>query len=144
MVNEEQAKAYFKEAELTLASAQAIFKEAKNSGTKLWSKVVKEAYDAMKNCVVACLALKKLRIPRYHPAKITSFIVEYGLERDEIAEILRKWLAKRSRAQYVDFNATGKLRVPHEEFNEKDAVEALRECNKVINFVMNLLSEKRS
>lgn len=108
----ERAKAYLKEAELTLESAQAIFERAKRTSKQLWSKVVKEAYDAMENCIMAALALRQRRIPRYHPAKIASFISEYGLEGSETAKNLTKWLARRARAHYVDFNQQGGYALP--------------------------------
>jgi len=129
MVNQ-RASAYLKEAELTLDSAEAIFERAKRTGKQLWSKVVKEAYDAMENCAMAALAFKQVRIPRYHPAKVASFISQFELEGGEIADILTKWLARRSRAHYVDFNETGRLRTPFEEFDELNASEALRDCRK--------------
>lgn len=137
----ERAKAYLKKAELTLESAQAIFERAKRTSKQLWSKVVKEAYDAMENCIMAALALRQRRIPRYHPAKIASFISEYGLEGSETAKNLTKWLARRARAHYVDFNRTGRLRAPYEEFNEKDPLEALEDCKKVIESVKKLLED---
>ena len=128
---EQRARAYLKEAELTLDSAEAIFKRAKRTGKQLWSKVVKEAYDAMENCAMVALASKRARIPRYHPAKVASFISQFELEGSEIADILTEWLVRRSRAHYVDFNETGRLRTPFEEFDEGDASEALKDCRKV-------------
>jgi len=140
MVNQ-RASAYLKEAELTLDSAEAIFERAKRTGKQLWSKVVKEAYDSMENCTMTALALKQIRIPRYHPAKVTSFISQFELEGSEIADILTKWLAKRSRAHYVDFNEHGRLRTPFKEFGELDASEALNDCRKVIEFVRKLIEK---
>lgn len=137
----ERAEAYLKEAELTLDSAEAIFERAKRTGKQLWSKVVKEAYDAIENCTMAALASKQIRIPRYHPAKIANFISKFELEESETAKILTKWLARRARAHYVDFNRTGRLRTPYEEFDEKDASEALEDCKKVIHFVRKLIEE---
>jgi len=137
----ERAKAYLKEAELTLESAQAIFEKAKKTSKQLWSKVVKEAYDAMENCTMAALAIRQKRIPRYHPAKVASFVSEFGLEGSETTKILTKWLARRARAHYVDFNRTGRLRAPYEEFNEKDALEALEDCKKVIESVRKLIED---
>lgn len=137
-MDREQALAYLEEAELTLDSAQAIFAEAERTGKKLWSKVVKETYDAMENCAAAGLALKGAEIPRRHPAKVARFISITDL-RGETAGILRKWLTKRARAQYVDFNSTGKLRVPHREFDESDAREALEDCRRVIEFTRGLI-----
>jgi HEPN domain-containing protein len=142
-LTEERAKAYLKEAELTLDSAEAIFDRAKRTDKQLWSKVVKEAYDAMENCTMAALASKQNRIPRYHPAKIANFISKFELEGSEIAQILTKWLARRARAHYVDFNRAGRLRTPFEEFDEKDALEALKDCRKVINFVRKLIEETK-
>lgn len=79
MVDEAQARAYLEEAELTLASPEAIYREAKRTGKRLWSKVAKEAYDAMENCAAAGLAARKARVPRSHPAKIAAFITEYNV-----------------------------------------------------------------
>jgi len=141
MVAEQRAKAYLKEAELTLDCAEAIFERAKRTGKPLWSKVVKEAYDAMENCAVAALAYRRIKIPKYHPAKIATFISQFRLENSEIASILTKWLARRARARYVDFNEKGKLRVPFEEFNENDALEALEDCKKVIEFTKKLIGD---
>lgn len=128
---------------MTLDSAEAIFDRAKRTGKQLWSKVVKETYDAMENCTMAALAFKHIRIPRYHPAKITNFISRFELEGSETAKILTKWLARRVRAHYVDFNRTGRLRTPYEEFDETDASEALKDCRKVINFVRKLIEENK-
>jgi len=133
--------AYLKEADLTLDSAEAIFERAKRTGKQLWSKVVKEAYDAMENCAMAALAFKRVRIPRYHPAKIAVFISQFELEGSEIANILTKWLARRARSHYVDFNETRRLRAPFEEFDEKDASGALKDCRKVIEFVKKLIEQ---
>jgi len=80
MVAEQRAKAYLKEAELTLDYAEAIFERAKRTGKPLWPKVVKEAYDAMENCTMAALAYKRIETPKYHPAKIATFISQFGLE----------------------------------------------------------------
>jgi len=66
MVAEQRTKAYLKEAELTLDCAEAIFERAKRTGKPLWSKVIKEAYDAMENCAMAALAYRRIRVPRYH------------------------------------------------------------------------------
>jgi len=51
---------------------------------------------------------------------------------------LIKWLARRARARYVDFNEKGKLRDPFEEFNENDALE---DCKKVIEFMKKLIGD---
>ena len=138
---EQQARAYLDEAELTIESAEAIYERAKRTGKQLWSKVVKEAYDAMENCVMAALAKVHVDIPRYHPAKTATFISQFKLGGTDTAEILTKWLARRSRARYVDFNETGKLRVPLDEFGEADAPEALRDCKKVLGFVRGLVEK---
>ncbi|KUO42608.1 MAG: hypothetical protein APU95_02920 [Hadesarchaea archaeon YNP_N21] len=66
---ERRARAYLMEAELTFESAEAVFERAKLTGKRLWSKVVKEAYDAMEGCAAAALALKGVGVPRYHPAQ---------------------------------------------------------------------------
>jgi HEPN domain-containing protein len=126
------------EAELTIESAEAIYERARTTGKQLWSKVVKEAYDAMENCVMAALVEVHVDIPRYHPAKMATFISQFKLEGTDMAEILTKWLARRSRARYVDFNEAGKLRVPLDEFGEAEASEALRDCKKVLAFVREL------
>lgn len=137
-MDRKQALAYLEEAELTLDSAQAIFAEAKRTGKKLWSKVVKESYDSMENCAAAGLVLRGVEIPRRHPAKVARFIS--GIDsKEEITGILRRWLVKRARAQYVDFNSSGKLRVPHREFGESDAREALEDCRRVIKFTRGLI-----
>jgi HEPN domain-containing protein len=138
---ERRARAYLMEAELTLESAEAVFERAKLTGKRLWSKVVKEAYDAMEDCAAAALALKGVGVPRYHPAKIASFISQFGLEGSEVAGILTKWLSRRARAHYVDFNEMGRLRAPFEEFDEADAVEVLRDCRVVIEFVKKLIKK---
>ena len=95
----------------------------------------------MENCVMAALAKVHVDIPRYHPAKTATFISQFKLGGTDTAEILTKWLARRSRARYVDFNETGKLRVPLDEFGEADASEALRDCKKVLGFVRGLVEK---
>jgi hypothetical protein len=57
-LQKEQARAYLKEALLTLESAKAIFK---NSSDKkpLWSQVVKNCYDAMEQAISAAIRLKE-------------------------------------------------------------------------------------
>jgi hypothetical protein len=88
---EQQAKAYFDEAELTIESAEAIYERAKRTGKQLWSKVVKEAYDGTENCVMAALAKEHVDIPRYHPAKTATFISQFKLGGTEMEEVLIKW-----------------------------------------------------
>jgi HEPN domain-containing protein len=41
----------------------------------------------------------------------------------------------------VDFNRTGRLRTPYEEFDEEDALEALEDCKKVVESVRKLIKE---
>ena len=53
---------------------------------------------------MAALAYRRIKVPRYHPVKIATFISQFRLENSEIANILTKWLARRARAHYVDFN----------------------------------------
>lgn len=74
MSSEEQAEAYFEEAELTLESAEAIYNSAEESGENLWAQVVKNGYDAIEQAVSAGIAAENEAIPRNHPGKINTFI----------------------------------------------------------------------
>jgi HEPN domain-containing protein len=75
------------------------------------------------------------------PQRSQAFISQFGLEGSEVAGILTKWLSRRARAHYVDFNEMGRLRAPFEEFDEADAVEVLRDCRVVIEFVKKLIKK---
>lgn len=137
-MKEEQAREYLQEAELTFIASEGIFKQAKETGRKLWAQVVKNAYDAMEHAISAALAYKGLFIPKEHPEKITSFINNFNLRGSAIEKILTKWLGRRGKAQYVDIRG-GKIYVPHEIFNENDAEEAIDDARRIIGYVKNLL-----
>jgi len=139
-IREEHAKKYLEEAELTLISAEAIFKEAKETKKDLWAQVVKNAYDAMEHAISAALAKKDLTIPKEHPQKITRFVDSFDLRDTETEEILSSWVGRRGRAQYVDI-WKGRLSVPHEIFDEWDAADILKDARKIIDFVKRLISD---
>jgi len=135
-LQKEQARAYLKEALLTLESAKAIFK---NSSDKkpLWSQVVKNCYDAMEQAISAAIAFKGETIPKDHPAKITKFIELYGREYGFVYSLLT-WLGKRARAQYVDI-IKGEVSIPHKIFDKKSAKRALVDAEKIINKIKEII-----
>lgn len=143
-LKKEQSKKYIEEAELTMASAQAIFERAKEEDKDLWANVVKSCYDAIEQALSSAIAAKEEKIPIQHPEKINKFIELFKIPK-RLEEMLSFWLGKRSSAQYVDIKY-GKISVPHELFNEEDAEKALKEAEEIINevktLVKNLINDK--
>lgn len=135
-----QAKEYLKEAENSLKTAEIVFENCKNMKEDLWANVVKSCYDAMEQAVSSALGFSGKEMPREHPRKIDAFISEFCLDDSDIFDILRKWLSKRSNAQYVDIKF-GRIIVPHEIFDKWDAEEAIKDAKTIIKFVKKLESE---
>lgn len=133
MSSEEQAEAYFEEAELTLESAEAIYNSAEESGENLWAQVVKNGYDAIEQAVSAGIAAENEAIPRNHPGKINTFIQLYE-PGEEIEDILLHWLQRRSSSQYVDIRGD-EINIPHEQFTEDDAEQILQDIESVLEYV---------
>ncbi len=133
MSSEEQAAAYLHEAELTLASARAIYESADESGANLWAQVVKNGYDAIEQAVSAGIADASESVPRRHPAKVTTFVDRYEPPA-EMEETLLYWLGQRSDSQYVDVRGND-VNVPHRRFGQDDAERILDDAEAVIDFV---------
>jgi HEPN domain-containing protein len=136
-LKEKQAEKYIEEAKLSIEVAKSIFNAGKE---KTWAHVIKNCYDAIEQAISAALAKKDIRIPKEHPAKITEFINSYSPD-EKITKILFYWLRKRSSSQYVDIK-DGKVIVPHEIFTKEDAKKALEDCEKIIDFIKNLIKNK--
>jgi HEPN domain-containing protein len=133
MSTEEQAEAYLEEARLTLSAARAIYQAATAEQEALWADVVKNGYDAIEQAVSAAIAARDERIPRAHPAKITTFIDLYQPP-ERIEDLLLYWLQRRSDSQYVDIRGD-ELNVPHRVFDEDDADRILADADTVIDYV---------
>lgn len=119
------------EAELTLASAQAVFDRAKEKDEDLWANVVKSCYDAMEDVICSAIASKEEKIPIRHPEKINKFNQLFEVS-SGLNEKIFFWMGKRSSAHYVDIK-DNKLSVPHELFSEEDAKKALDDSREVVD-----------
>lgn len=137
MSSEEQADAYLEEAELTLESAEAIYRSAENSGENLWAQVVKNGYDAIEQGVSAGIAAEDGSIPRNHPGKINTFL-ELHDPGDDVEDLLLHWLQRRSSSQYVDIRGED-IDVPHEQFDRGDAEGILEDAETVLELVRDLI-----
>lgn len=133
MSSEEQADAYFEEAELTLESAQAIHDSARETGNDLWAQVVKNGYDAIEQAVSAGIAAENEAIPRNHPGKINTFIELYEPS-EEVEDLLLHWLQRRSNSQYVDIRGD-EINIPHEQFTQEDAEQILEDVETILEYV---------
>lgn len=133
MSSEEQAEAYFEEAELTLESAEAIYNSAEESGENLWAQVVKNGCDAIEQAVSAGIAAENEAIPRNHPGKINTFIELYE-PGEEVEDLLLNWLQRRSSSQYVDIRGD-EINIPHEQFTQEDAEQILEDIETVLNYI---------
>lgn len=133
MSGEEQAAAYLTEAKLTLSSARAIYESASEPGQNLRAQVVKNGYDAIEQAVSAAIADAGERIPRRHPAKVTTFLDLFAPP-DELQERLLYWLGRRSDSQYVDIRGEA-VNVPHETFSRDDAKQILDDADTVLGYV---------
>ncbi|PSG99220.1 MAG: hypothetical protein BRC29_03785 [Nanohaloarchaea archaeon SW_7_43_1] len=133
MSNERQAKAYLREAELTLESAKAIYRSSEKSGEKLWAQVVKNGYDAIEQAISAGIAKEDEVIPRDHPSMINTFIELYGPEED-IEELLLHWLQLRSNTQYVDIRGD-EINIPHKQFTQEDAQQILEDIETILKYI---------
>jgi HEPN domain-containing protein len=131
--SEEQAEAYFTEAELTLESAEAIYNSAKKSDEDLWAQVVKNGYDAIEQAVSAGIAAENEAIPRNHPGKINTFIELYE-PREGIEDLLLNWLQRRSSSQHVDIRGD-EINIPHEQFTRDDAEQILEDIEAVLYYI---------
>lgn len=140
MSSEEQAAAYLAEARYTLDSAEAIFAAAASDRTNLWAQVVKNAYDAIEQAISAAIASRGERVPRDHPAKVTTFLDLFEPE-PTLEERLLEWLRRRSDSQYVDIRGD-EINVPHEQFGRDDADRILEDAASVIQLVERLLAER--
>ena len=138
MSSEEQAEAYLEEAELTLASARAIFESADASGAEMWAQVVKNGYDAIEQAASAGIAAKGEAIPQNHPGKVNDYISLYSPS-EEIEQLLLNWLQRRSSSQYVDVR-DDEINIPHERFDREDAVQILEDAETVIQHVRDDLN----
>lgn len=136
-LKQEQAKEYLNEAKLTLASAEAIFDKAETESLNLWSKVFKNAYDAVEDALSAAIAYKGEIIPKEHPGKVSVFIRLWKPPQKTI-ELLFKWLGKRSSAQYVDIK-DGKINVPSKLFGRDDALIIISDAKEIIILVEKLI-----
>lgn len=132
MSSEDQAEAYFEEAQLTLSSARAIFSVAEESGENLWAQVVKNGYDAIEQAISAAIAITGESIPRAHPAKVNTFI-DVCEPPEELEETLLDWLRRRSDSQYVDIRGE-EVNVPHEQFTRQDAERILEDVETVLEW----------
>lgn len=132
MSTDEQARAYLREATLTLESARAIYESASDAN-RLWAQVVKNGYDAIEQAVSAGIAHRERSVPRRHPAKINAFIDCFeppeGLE-----DRLLYWLQRRSDTQYVDI-CNDEVNVPHEQFDRGDGERVLDDAQRVLSYV---------
>lgn len=90
----------------------------------------------MEQAISAALALKGKRIPKTHPGKVEKYVNEFG--ESEVTRKLYSWLGKRSKAQYVDITREG-VSVPHKAFNKKDAEQALKDVEVVIQKIKRIL-----
>lgn len=133
MSSEEQAEAYFTEAELTLESAEAIYNSAKESDENLWAQVVKNGYDAIEQAVSAGIAVENEAIPRNRPGKINTFIELYE-PGEEIEDLMLNWLQRRSSSQYVDIRGD-EINIPHEQFTQDDAEQILEDIEAVLDYI---------
>lgn len=136
-IKQEQAKEYLNEAKLTLASAEAIFDKAEHEGLNLWSKVVKNAYDAIEDALAAAIACQGEIIPKEHPGKISAFIRLWKPSR-KLIDVLFKWLGKRSSTQYVDIKE-GKVNVPSRLFTKEDALSIMDDAKGIIQEIDKLI-----
>lgn len=139
MSSEEQAAAYLAEARYTLASAEAIFEAARSSRETLWAQVVKNAYDAIEQAISAAIASRGERVPRDHPAKVTTFLDLFEPE-PSLEDLLLGWLRRRSDSQYVDIRGD-EINVPHEQFGRDDADRILEDAASIIQLVARILEE---
>lgn len=137
MSSEEQAEAYFEEAELTLESAEAIYSSAEDSGENLWAQVVKNGYDAIEQAASAGIAAENEAIPQNHPSKINNFIELYD-PREKVEDIFLHWLQRRSSSQYVDIRGD-EINIPHEQFTQEDAEQILQDIETVLDHVREQL-----
>ena len=140
MSSEEQARAYLREAQLTLQSAHAIYESALQTESALWATVVKNGYDAIEQAVSAAIASTHQSIPRNHPGKINKFLEVYNVP-DEVEEILLAWLRRRSNSHYVDIRGN-ELNIPHQSFEKKDAQQILGDAEVIIALVQNIIREE--
>ncbi len=132
-----------KEAELTLFTAKSIFEKAEKENKPVWANIVKNAYDAMENAIVACIAKKGEIIPREsHPEKLTKFVDLYQLNSSQISKIMSYWITKRSRAQYVDIR-NGKVLVPYLFFDKNDATKILKDTEIIIKLTKGLIENEQ-
>lgn len=137
MSSEKQVDAYMKAAELTLESAQAIYRTAQETGDELWSQVVKNGYDSIEQAISAGIAAEGESIPRNHPGKVNTFVATFDPP-EEIEDELLHWLQRRSSSQYVDIRGD-EVNVPHEQFTREDAKQILNAADTVIDYVQNRL-----
>lgn len=133
MSSKQQADAYLEEAELTLESAQAIYRTAQEAGEMLWAQVVKNGYDSIEQAVSAGIAAEEKSIPRNHPGKINTFIQLFDAP-EEIEDALLHWLQRRSSSQYVDIRGD-EVNIPHEQFTREDAEQILDDAERIIDYV---------
>jgi HEPN domain-containing protein len=131
MSTDEQARAYLREARLTLESARVIHEADDANG--LWAQVVKNGYDAIEQAVSAGIANRGHSVPRRHPAKVNAFIDRYEPPSD-LEELLLYWLQRRSDTQYVDIR-DDEVNVPHEQFDRSDAGRVLEDAEQVLTYV---------
>ena len=132
MSTEEQARAYFREATLTLESARTVY-EAASDANRLWAQVVKNGYDAIEQAVSAGIADRGRTVPRRHPAKINTFIDCFEPP-ETLEDRLLYWLRRRSDTQYVDIR-DDEVNVPHVQFGRSDAERVLEDAERVLSYV---------
>lgn len=113
---DEQARAYLREATLTLESARAIHEA--DDADRLRAQMVENGYDAIEQAVSAGIADHERSVPRRHPAKINAFIDCYEPPSD-LEDRLLYWLQRRGDTQYVDIR-DGEINVPHEQFGREE------------------------
>ncbi len=138
---QEQARTYLEEAELTLDAARAVFTEARDERKALWAIVVKNYYDAMEQAVSAVIASRGESIPRLHPEKVNRFI-ELSRPSQRLRDELNYWLNRRASAQYIDIRK-GRLSIPHELFSEREAERALGDTERLIAGVRETLGHAK-
>lgn len=137
MSADEQARAYLREARLTLDSAHAIH-ESSSDANQLWAQVVKNGYDAIEQAVSAGIADRGRPVPRRHPAKINTFIDCFDPSA-RVEDDLLYWLRQRSDTQYVDIR-DDKVNIPHEQFGRTDAERVLRDATQILSYVEERMS----
>lgn len=141
-IRERQAEAYLESAKLSLSIAQTILEKALAENKNLWAHVVKNAYDAAEQGISAALAKQGELIPKEHFEKVRKFLMLFSPPRN-IETTLYFWLRKRAKSQYVDIEE-GRLSVPQEIFKQPDAMQAIADCKKILDYIRGKFENDRN